>query len=252
MREAKTLHLREAVHLREAKILHLRGSQDPNPNGCRQLAEEVGINRERCILKPVEIDVLAKQEAQLEVEYPLHFPSDPLKEFDWFSARAGQHRFRGCIRYSTMPGEPPLMCRKVVQLDAPLSVLFVGALLGVLLVGVLRQLSILQRYYDGSNLRVWTLLVELGAFVGLRLPVGLCMAVIAIVLARISLDFQGVLQVELKDFWGGVVVGLLAQSTTGPVAEALGRIIGTARQAQSDGEDESRSPPPAAETTKPQ
>ena len=83
--------------------------------------------------------------------------------------------------------------------------------------------------------------MELGAFVGLRLPVGLCMAVIAIVLARISLDFQGVLQVELKDFWGGVVVGLLAQSTTGPVAEALGRIIGTARQAQSDSEDESRS-----------
>jgi hypothetical protein len=223
------------------------------PNGCKQLAEEVGIDRERCILKPIEIDVLAKQEAQLEVEYPLHFPRDPLKEFDWLSARAGQHRFRGCIRYSTMPEVSlPLCAEKVVELDAPLSVLFVGALLGALQVGVLRQLSILQRYYDGSNLHVWTLLVELGAFVGLRLPVGLCMAVIAIVLARISLYFQGVLQVELKDFWGGVVVGLLAQSTTGPVAEALGRIIGTARQAQSDSEDESRSPPPVAETTKPQ
>jgi len=84
-----------------------------------------------------------------------------------------------------------------VEFDAPLSVLFAGALVGALMVGMLRQWSILQRYYDAGNLRVWRLVVELGAFVGLRIPVGLCMAAIAIVLGRISLDFQGVLQVKL-------------------------------------------------------
>ncbi len=155
-------------------------------------------------------------------------PSQPLRGLRWLFVGAGTCRFRACVKHNSANASDPdsvigrITCSEHdVRLNAPLSVLAIGALLGGLIVGALRQWAWFLRQYERGELSWRAFARELGAFAVFRLPVGLCTAALAILLARISRWLQGVLRVELNDFRGGFVVGMPAQSTSGPVAEAL-------------------------------
>src|SRR5262249_41984487 len=129
-----------------------------------------------------------------------------------------------------------------VSFDAPFLALILGALVGALLIGLLRTWMALLRTDGAGRLTPKVCCRHVLAFIGLQLPVSVLTALLVIILARISTDFRGVLRVELNDVWAGVLVGILAQSTTGPIAEALGRVVGGVEV--TGAEKETVTPPP--------
>src|SRR5208283_5050536 len=145
----------------------------------------------------------------------------------WLFVPSGEYIFPIVVSYSDPSGvradpENDL----AVSFEAPFSVLIIGALAGAFIVGILRTWMMLLQTHRAGQLNLSIFFRRVGAFVGLQLPVSLLIAILAIVLAKISTEFRGVLRIELSDFWAGFLVGVLAQSTTGPIAEALGRVVG--------------------------
>jgi hypothetical protein len=171
-------------------------------------------------------DLPAGSSFETVVTVPFERPPIALKDFGWLLLSAGTYTFRAVVDYKDEQNiELHSSTELPLRFDAPFIVLMLGALLGALLIGVLRTwMTLIQRRRAGTLTgSVWA--GEIFALTFLELPVSLLTAVLAMVLARISTDFQGVLRVELNDIWAGVLVGLLAQSTTGPIAEALGRVV---------------------------
>jgi hypothetical protein len=132
-----------------------------------------------------------------------------------------------------------------LRFDPPFWVLFVGAMLGAGTVGLLRMFAGLNQTYDRHGLSPNVAIKSVAAFACLRLPLGLLTAAIAILLARTSTEMNGVLHVELTDVWGGFVVGLLAQSSAGPLGRRVGELLGGAQASSANDE------PASAEDTAP-
>jgi hypothetical protein len=145
----------------------------------------------------------------------------------WLFFSAGTYVFRVSVDYqhADVGAKDAVSVELPVPFGAPFAVLIVGALAGSLLVGLLSTWRRLLEEWRAARLTARTIAAQAAGLAFLELPTGMLAALLAIVIAHISTEFAGVLKIELNDVWAGVIVGLLAQSTTGPVAEALRRYI---------------------------
>jgi hypothetical protein len=108
-----------------------------------------------------------------------------------------------------------------VRCDVPYPVVLSGAVAGTLLAGLLTGLLAASRSIDAGNSSAKTLTKGLVVHLLVRPPIGIVASIIAIVLARASLDVPGLISVELNDFLGGLVVGLFAHGASMPLAAWL-------------------------------
>lgn len=156
------------------------------------------------------------------------FARPPLESDDlgWLFLSAGTYTFRVVVDYTNEEKVDMQAAAELpVRFEAPLVILLLGALAGAMIIGVLRTWLRLLRRWRAGELTGAATRREIFGLLTLELPVSMLTALLAMVIARISTDFQGVLRVELNDIWAGVLVGMLAQSTTGPIAEALGKFV---------------------------
>ena len=175
----------------------------------------------------VEKDVQSSETLAWVVTVELRRPQLTVEDMKWLFVPSGDYTFPVVVAYKDESGkEADAEKDLTVSFQTPFSVLIAGALVGALLIGVLRTWTILLGIYKSGRLTSGVCFRLILALAGLQLPVSLLVALLAIIFAKISTDFRGVLRIELNDFWAGLLVGVLAQSTTGPIAEALGQVVG--------------------------
>src|SRR5262249_34705573 len=132
------------------------------------------------------------------VTVALRRPQFALGDMKWLFVSAGDYTFRAVVSYKDESGSEAERAQELrVSFDPPFLALILGALVGALLIGLLRTWMALLRTDGAGRLTPKVCCRHVLAFIGLQLPVSLLTALLAIILARISTDFRGVLRVEL-------------------------------------------------------